>query len=169
MLKNMGFFWTPKTAAELQEYVAKLPMGETRALANAIMGFTWNLCAELTKDAIHQDAAFMLQYLARGVDYRVEGHEAYVGEFNEWLTGDGDLERSEWLQKLAVEMQKALPEDLLDVSWGELNSVVIEREIADEIVGPFVKGETTPPAQSELVKEFKRRIGEQRGQTNQTN
>lgn len=49
-LKKMDLFRTPDDVEELMRYVEKFNGGERQA-ALVVMGMTWNLCAELTKEA----------------------------------------------------------------------------------------------------------------------
>lgn len=48
-LKKQGLFATPDSTEALQEYVNKFN-GSERVIAMTLLGMTWNLCAELTKE-----------------------------------------------------------------------------------------------------------------------
>jgi len=49
-LAKMDLFATPDSVAALTKYVTSFNDSE-RMIAIVVMGMTWNLCAELTKDA----------------------------------------------------------------------------------------------------------------------
>jgi hypothetical protein len=48
-LQKQGLFATPKSTEALMEYV-NLFNGSERTVAMTLLGMTWNLCAELTKE-----------------------------------------------------------------------------------------------------------------------
>ena len=48
-LKKMDLFHTPDSVETLMKYVEALNSSE-RVVAVTVMGMTWNLCAELTKE-----------------------------------------------------------------------------------------------------------------------
>lgn len=156
MLKPCGLFHTPESATALQDYIDALPGGDVKVMANTIFGMTWNLCAELTKGAVHKDAAFMLQYLARGIDYLLTHAGADDSFFNEWLNDSGDLERTYWIQDVAIELEKALPE-LVNCAWSDVCYAVVEHDLAKFIVDAFVD-EAARPAISEVVELFKKKV-----------
>lgn len=49
-LGKMELFATPDDMTALQEYISRFS-GAERVVAITVMGMTWNLCAELTKEA----------------------------------------------------------------------------------------------------------------------
>ena len=49
-LKKMGLFHTPDNVEALMDYVQRFN-GSERVVALTVMGMTWNLCSELTKEA----------------------------------------------------------------------------------------------------------------------
>ncbi len=50
-LKKMGMFATPDDVKALEHYVTKtISNPSERVVAITVMGMTWNLCAELTKE-----------------------------------------------------------------------------------------------------------------------
>ena len=48
-LTKMDLFATPESVKALEQYVQNLSNDGERAVAIVVMGMTWNLCSELTK------------------------------------------------------------------------------------------------------------------------
>lgn len=132
MLKPIGLFATPDCVKDLQDYVSKFK-GPDAILANTIMGMAWNLCAKLTKNAVKSGVAQMAMYLDKGLEHKVGKKSA---EFNEWLCGAGDLERTIEILELCEELERVMPEEI-EFPWSTLCYVVLEDELAEFIYAAF--------------------------------
>lgn len=138
LLKPIGFFNTPESTEDLQNYIDLLT-GNEKFVANVIMGKTWNLCAELTKQPespepkISMNTAQMAMYLDRGIEAEFRNDKTDDdGEFNEWLCDSGDLERTWAVMELCEELAKVMPEEL-EFPWSTLCYIVLEERLAEFI------------------------------------
>lgn len=145
LLKPIGFFNTPESTEDLQNYIDLLT-GNEKFVANVIMGKTWNLCAELTKQPesvgqkVPMDTAQMAMYLDRGLESEIRNDETHCSsDFNEWFCHGGDLERTQAVIELCETLFNSISDDS-DLEWPTVCYIMLEERLSEYIYEQFFTG-----------------------------
>jgi hypothetical protein len=135
-LQPSGMFATPESMPALQDYLSKFNGGEALA-ANVALGMTWNFCAKVTKNMVHEHAAQLAIYLDSGLrSFLMDDEE---GEFNEWFNGSGDVERTNKTVEIASHLLAMIPEDC-DVPWSTTCYILVGEHLPMAIIERYRRG-----------------------------